>query len=135
VLAEVREYWKGPFHLRFDLIVANITNDKLWIREGIVSGFPNNKPPQFDLSSGNLHVVQPCNKREDIQEPTIREAHIPPEKYYPEGYHPVLLAEWPVDGDIQANLELLPEEFKASVGENYNRKKRLEKAQEDKDNK
>ena len=39
----------------------------------------------------------------------------------------------PVDGDLQAALELLPEDFKASVGENYNRKKRLEKAQEDKD--
>jgi len=131
-LAEVREHWKGPFHFGFDLVVANITEDKLWIREGVVSDFPNNKPPQFDLSTGYLHVPQPRNKREDIQEPTIREAHIAPEKYYPEGYHPVLLEEWPVDGDLQADLDLLPEDFKDSVSENYRRKERLKKAQENK---
>jgi hypothetical protein len=132
-LAEVREMWKGPFHFGFDLVVANITKDKLWVRQGIVSDFPNNRPPQFDLSPGYLHIPLPRNKREDIQEPTIREAQIPPEEYYPEGYHPVLLEEWPADGDIQAALDLLPEDFRASVGENYNRKERLKKALEDKE--
>jgi hypothetical protein len=132
-LAEVREHWKGPFHFGFDLVVVNLTKDKLWIREGIVSDHPNNKPPQFDLSKGYLQIPQPRNTREDIQEPTIREAQIPPEEYYPGGYQPVLLEEWPVDGDIQADLDLLPEDFKASVGENYNRKQRLQEAQEEKD--
>lgn len=132
-LADLREYWKGPFHFGFDLVVANITKDKLWIREGVVSDFPNRKPPQFDLSSGYLHVPLPSNQRAGIQEPTIREAQIASEKYYPEANFPVLLEEWPVDSDIHAALELLPEDFKASVGENYLRKARLRKAQEDKD--
>jgi hypothetical protein len=132
-LAEVREDWKGPFHFGFDLVIVNLTKDKLWVREGIVPYRPNYKPPQFDLSSGYLHVPMPRNRREDIQEPIIREAQIPPEEYYPEGYHPKLLEEWPIDGDLQADLELLPEDFKDSVGENYNRKQRLQKAQEEGD--
>lgn len=45
----------------------------------------------------------------------------------------MLLESWPVHGDIQANLDLLSEDFKASVRENYNRKERLKKGQEDKD--
>ena len=64
---------------------------------------------------------------------TLMDEPEPPEEYYPEGYQPVLLEEWPIDGDIQADLDLLPEDFKASVGENYNRKQRLQKAQREKD--
>ncbi|MCK5313843.1 MAG: hypothetical protein KAJ53_01910 [Anaerolineales bacterium] len=131
-LAELREHWKGPFHFGFDLVVANINKDKLWGREGIVSDFPNSKLPQFDLSSGYLNVPLPRNKREGIQEQFIRDAQIPPEKYYPKGYHPVLLEEWSVDGDIQAAVGFLSEDFIASVSENYNRKEGLRKAHEDK---
>ena len=86
-----------------------------------------------DLSSGFLHVPLPRNQRVDIQEPTIREAEIAPEKYYPKANHPVLLEEWPVDGDIKADLKLFPEDFTNSIGENYRRKQRLNKAHEEKD--
>jgi hypothetical protein len=47
--------------------------------KGIISDFPNSKPPQFDLSSGYLHVPLPRNKREDIQEKFTRNAQIAPE--------------------------------------------------------
>ncbi len=49
---------------------------------------------------GGLVVPLPKNQREDIQEPTIREAQIPPENYYPKGYHPELLENWPAEKDL-----------------------------------
>lgn len=134
-VAEVRELWKGPFHFGFDLVVVNVTKDQIWVREGVVSDHPNNKPPQFDLSDGTITVPMPRNKREGIQEPTIREAEISPEEYYPEGYYPKLLTEWPIDGDLQGRLDQLPDSFVKSVGENYHRKQRLTKIHEEKKNK
>jgi len=43
-----------------------------------------------------LIVPHPPKSREDIQEPFVREQQIVPDKYYPEGYKPELLEEWPV---------------------------------------
>src|SRR5262249_41755851 len=49
IIAEVREHWKGPFHLgATDMIVVNLTKDRIWVREGIVPQYPNMAPPQFN---------------------------------------------------------------------------------------
>ncbi len=49
----------------------------------------------------------------------MREMEIPPEEYYPADYHPELLTEWPVDGDLVIPLEQMPPAMLASMGENW----------------
>jgi hypothetical protein len=114
---EVREHWKGPFHFGApDGIVVNVTKEQIWVREGILPDFPNSRAPQFDFSNGQLVVPHPPTSRQEIQEPFIRESEIDPAKYYPEGYHPELLTEWPVEGDLVVPLDQLPENLKDSMG-------------------
>ena len=92
IVAEVREHWKGPFHFGApDMVVVNLTKDKVWVRDGVVPLYPNNAPPQFDMAQGGLIIPAPRNKRSDIQEQSIRDAQINPDLYYPEGYHPELI--------------------------------------------
>jgi hypothetical protein len=117
-VAEVREHWKGPFHFGApDGIVVNVTKDDIWVREGILPDYPNSRAPQQDFSSGQLVVPHPPTSREEIQEPFVREKEIAPERYYPEGYHPDLLTEWPVDDDLVVPVDQLPESLLASMGE------------------
>ena len=49
----------------------------------------------------------------------MREKEIPPGQYYPKGYHPDLLTEWPVDDDLVVPVEQLPESLLASMGESW----------------
>ena len=116
-VAEIREHWKGPYHFGApDGIVVNVTKEQIWVREGILPDFPNSRAPQFDFSSGRLVVPHPRNSREDIQEPFVREMELDPSLYYPEDYHPELLPEWPVSGDLVAPLEALPPNLRESMG-------------------
>ena len=64
-------------------------------------------------SDGTRH---PPTSREKIQEPFVREQEIDPNKYYPKGYKPELLQDWPVKGDLVVPLEQLPENLKDSMG-------------------
>jgi len=116
-VAEVREHWKGPYHFGApDGIVVNMTKDMIWVREGILPDFPNSRAPQFDFSNGQLVVPHPLTSREEIQEPFIRDQQVDPEKYYPAGYHPHLLEEWPVEGDLVVPMEDLPDRLRDSMG-------------------
>jgi len=115
--AEIREHWKGPYHFGApDGIVVNMTKDQIWVREGILPEFPNAKAPQFDFTNGQLVVPHPPTSREEIQEPFVREQQIDPDLYYPKGYKPDLLEDWPVETDLVVPLELLPDNLKASMG-------------------
>jgi len=49
----------------------------------------------------------------------VREQQINPEKYYPEGYHPELLEDWPVEGDLVIPLEAMPPTLKDSMGQSW----------------
>lgn len=62
--------------------------------------------------------------KHDIQEPFVREQQLDPEVYYPKGYHPHLLEEWPVKGDLVVPLEALPENLKQSMGESWRKKQK-----------
>ena len=62
-------------------------------------------------------VPHPTTSREEIQEPFVRDMEIPPEEYYPEGYHPELLTEWPVESDLVIPEEAMPPALKQSMGE------------------
>lgn len=116
-VVEVREHWDGPFHFGApDGIVVNVTEEQIWVREGILPDFPNSRAPQFDFSNGQLVVPHPPTSRAEIQNPGIRESEIDPELYYPEGYHPELLTEWPVEGDLVVPLDQLPPTLKDSMG-------------------
>jgi len=127
-VAEIREHWKGPFHFGApDGVVVNVTKDDIWVREGILPDYPNSRSPQFDFDDGQLVVPLPRNKREDIQEPFVREQEIDPADYYPEGYQPMLLEEWPVESDLVVNLESLPPALKAGMGENWRDRQAYEK--------
>jgi len=116
-IAEVREHWKGPFHFGApDGIVVNVTKEDIWVREGVLPDYPNVRAPQFDFDDGQLVVPVPTVKRADIQEPFIRDQEIPPEDYYPAGYQPNLLREWPVDSDIVIPTEVMPPQMLAGMG-------------------
>jgi len=129
-VAEVREHWKGPFHFGApDGIVVNMTKDLVWVREGILPDFPNNRSPQFDFSNGQLVVPLPPTSREKIQEPFVREQQIDQKKYYAEGYHPVMLEEWPVKSDLVVPLDILPDNLKSGMGEEWQLKQKNLKAQ------
>ena len=115
-IAEVREHWEGPFHPGApDLVVVNVTKEQLWVREGIVSEYPNVTPPQAHASIaqyGGLVVPVPKHQREDIQEQSIRDAQIPPEEYYPEGYMPVLMESWPAQKPLFIPEDKVPAAMK-----------------------
>jgi ribonuclease Z len=99
LLAQIREHWKGPFHFGApDMIVVNMTPDKIWVRDGVLPEYSNIAPPKFDLQSqGGLTIPAPKYNRSDIQQKSIRDAEIPPGNYYPEGYAPEAILEWPTD--------------------------------------
>jgi ribonuclease BN (tRNA processing enzyme) len=124
-VAEVREHWKGPFHFGApDGIVVNMTKDQIWVREGILPDYPNNRAPQFNFDNGQLVVPLPPTSREEIQEPYVREMEIDPELYYPEGYHPLLLTEWPVESDLVVPLEKTPPSMLDGMGAEWRLKKK-----------
>jgi len=124
-VAEVRYHWKGPYHFGApDGIVVNMTKDQIWVREGILPDFPNNRAPQFNFDNDQLVVPHPPTSRAEIQEPFVREQEIDPAKYYPEGYHPELLQEWPVKGDLVVPMEQLPENLKNSMGQAWRLKQK-----------
>ncbi len=79
---------------------TDATKDQIWVREGVLPDFPNAKAPQQDFGNGQLVIPHPPTRREDIQNQEIRDQQIDSEEYYPAGYRPELLVEWPVDGDL-----------------------------------
>ena len=97
LLAQIREKWKGPFHFGApDMIVVNMTPDKLWVRDGVIAEFSNVAAPKFDVQAQGGLVIPPAKyNRSDIQQKSIRDAEIAPNKYYPKGYAPEKIDEWP----------------------------------------
>jgi ribonuclease Z len=53
----------------------------------------------------------------------VREQQIDPDEYYPEGYKPMLLDDWPVDSDQVIDMETLPDALEASMGEAWRDRK------------
>jgi len=134
-VAEIRQFWKGPYHFGApDGIVVNVTEDSIWVREGVLPDYPNSRSPQFDFTNGQLVVPKPPKGREDIQEPFVREQQIDPKEYYPEGYHPELLEQWPADGDLVVPVDQLPENLKQSMGAAWRLKQKNQKVLEERDN-
>jgi len=126
-VAEVRYHWKGPFHFGApDGIVVNVTKEDIWVREGILPDYPNSRAPQFDFDGGQLVVPHPPTSRDEIQDPFVREMEIPPSEYYPPDYHPELLTEWPVEGDLVVPLEALPPELLDGMGQGWRERQTYE---------
>ncbi len=46
----------------------------------------------------------------------MREQQIDPKKYYPKGYHPHLLEDWPVESDLVIPLEMAPKDLTDGMG-------------------
>jgi ribonuclease BN (tRNA processing enzyme) len=134
-VAEVREHWKGPYHFGApDGIVVNVTKDQIWVREGVLPDFPNSKAPQFDFGNGQLIVPKPPTSRQEIQNQWIRDRQLDPKVYYPEGYYPELLEEWPVDGDLVVPVEQLPENLRKSMGDRWRTRVKNQKILEEQNN-
>ncbi len=122
-VAEVREHWKGPYHFGApDGIVVNVTKDQIWVREGVLPDFPNSKAPQQDFGNGQLIIPLPPTSRKEIQNQEIRDQQLDPALYYPEGYYPQLLEEWPVDSDLVVPVEQLPPSLLDSMGDRWRQK-------------
>ena len=109
LLAQIREKWKGPFHFGApDMIVVNMTPDKIWVRDGILPKYSNVATPEFDIQSQGGLVIPPAKyNRSDIQQKSIRDAEISPDEYYPEGYKPELIIEWPTDKPLFIPTEMM----------------------------
>jgi ribonuclease Z len=99
----------------------------------VLPDYPNSRAPQQNFDDGALVVPHPTTSREEIQEPFVREMEIPPEEYYPEGYHPELLTEWPVESDLVVPLEVLPPSLEQSMGENWRQHKAYEEEMKKRD--
>jgi len=109
LLAQVREYWKGPFHFGApDMIVVNMTQDKIWVRDGVLPEYSNVATPEFDTEAAGGLLIPPAPfSRSDIQQQEIRDLEIPPADYYPEGYAPELIQEWPTEKPLFIPNEVL----------------------------
>ncbi|WP_236545143.1 guanitoxin biosynthesis MBL fold metallo-hydrolase GntH [Tropicimonas marinistellae] len=126
-VAEIREHWQGPYHFGApDGIVVNVTKDKIWVREGIIPDYPNNRAPQFNFDNDQLVVPGPPTTREEIQNAGIRESQIDPDLYYPEGYKPELMEDWPTGKeDLVVPYEALPPALQAGMGDTWRKRKAL----------
>ena len=75
-------------------------------------------------------MPHPPKRREDIQEPFVRDKQIDPADYYPKGYHPELLETWPVSSDLVIPVDAMPPTMLQSMGEAYRvKQKNLEALQ------
>ena len=59
----------------------------------------------------------PRHARKDIQQQEIRDLEVDPALYYPEGYHPQLMTEWPLDSDLVMPAKDIPDSMKKGMGE------------------
>ena len=57
----------------------------------------------------------------------MRDQQIDPAEYYPKGYYPELLEDWPVEGDLVVPLEDLPENLRESMGAAWRQKEKNQK--------
>ena len=81
------------------------------------------------MSDGNDFVVpHPRHAHKDIQQQEIRDLEVDPKLYYPEGYHPNLLTEWPIEGDLVIRAEDIPDSMKRGMGEAARDRAKLRKA-------
>ena len=95
------------------MVVVNMTKDQIWVRDGVVPKYPAVALPKFDTKiSGGVTVPAPRSRRQDIQEQGIRDAEIPPDAYYPKGYKPHLLPDWPTDKPFLIPETQLPDAMK-----------------------
>jgi hypothetical protein len=60
---------------------------------------------------GGMLIPAPRNKRQDFQEQSIRDAEIPPDDYYPNGYKPDLIPFWPTSKPIFIPADQVPPEM------------------------
>jgi ribonuclease Z len=114
IFAEVGVHWKGPFRLGApDMVVVNMTKDKIWVRDGVLPKYPAISAPQFDVPvGGGLVVPAPRNNRAAIQQSSIRDAEIKPGLYYPAGRQPVLIEEWPTKKAVYLPEKMVPPAMK-----------------------
>jgi len=61
----------------------------------------------------------------------VTEQQIDPKKYYPKGYHPELLEDWPVEGDLVIPIEALPESLRESMGAEWRLRQKNQKILEE----
>ena len=54
----------------------------------------------------------PTRKRSQVQDPGVRALEISPELYYPVGYKPELLTDWPTDKELLLPAEAVPAAMK-----------------------
>ena len=68
---------------------------------------------------GTLCSRPPLTIREQIQNQGIRDTEVDPAEYYPEGYHPQLITEWPTDEYVVVPIEQAPPSMIDSMGQNW----------------
>ena len=102
-VAGVREHYKSPYRFGTTImVIINTMKDKIGVRDGIVAKYPTAAMPRFGTkAAGGGGVPVPRNRRKDIQDRAIRDVEITPDPYYPKGYKPDLMPDWPTDKPFQ----------------------------------
>ena len=64
LLSEIRYHYQGPFHFGApDMIVVNLTRDKVWVRDGVLPDYPSMSPPKFDIAAmGGMLIPAPAQQ-------------------------------------------------------------------------
>ncbi len=91
MLEGVRVHWGGPLLVGSDLTVINVTKDKIWAREAVVSESAEN------VHGDQVTPPMPHRSREEMQEVATRDFEIDPQKYYPSDAYRELVTQWPKD--------------------------------------
>ena len=104
-VAEVRNFWKGMFTFGIDNTVVNVTKDAVWIREAAVPDTANTtKPsPQWMVQTlfggvipKEITFPPPAHTIAQVQEKSVRDLEIQPEKFTPPDQMRKWVREWPV---------------------------------------
>ena len=80
------------------------------------------------LEGKDFVVPHPRHLRKDIQQQEIRDLEVDPALYLAEDYHPELLTEWPIDGDLVMPAEKIPELMKKGMDQAARDKAKAHKA-------
>ena len=126
VLAEIRQHYQGPFRYGApDMVVTNVSREKIWVRDGVLPDYPNFAPPKFDFTQMDALVIpNPVHaSRAEIQQQSIRDLEISPEIYYPKGYLPELIDHWPSLKPLYLPESIVPKSMKKKFPEKTSEKK------------
>ena len=102
LLAEIRYHYKGPFHFGApDMVVVNLTKDKVWVRDGVVPDYPSIAAPKFDIAAmGGMIIPGATQQASGLPGAVDSRRRDSAGGVLPQGLQPELIPFWPTDKAI-----------------------------------